>query len=71
MREGESLPERRYEMKKTEYITAVRETGVGMEYRRVWQGDDGHYYVKKDGKWWDITGTKSEQMMTVSDRVWR
>lgn len=50
-------------MKKTEYITAVRETCSGMEYRRVWLGDDGRHYIKLDGELRDITGTQAEKWM--------
>ena len=56
-------------MKKTEYIAPVRQTWKETICKRVWQGDNGHYYVKENGGWCDITGTKSEQMMSISDKV--
>ena len=44
-------------MKKTDYIFMVRMTSTQGIYRTVWE-KDGRYYVKDEGKVWDVTDQK-------------
>jgi hypothetical protein len=47
-------------MKKTEYKYITRTTNGYPVYRRVWVDENGEYFVKDEGRIWNVTHAKND-----------